>query len=63
MSQKTRLDKNSATKAVLGFQGSVDEIQPPIGIDLGSDEEAVIWGQFTRARARGLARYGSYPAG
>ena len=52
MSQKTRLVKNSATNAVLGFQVSVEEIQPPIGIDLGSDEEAVIWGQFTRARAR-----------
>ena len=52
MSQKTRLDKNSATRAVAGFQGSIDEIEPPAGIDLSSDEEVVIWGQFTRARAR-----------
>ena len=51
MSQKTRLDKNSATRAVKGFQGSIEEIRPPDGVDLSSDEEVVIWGQFTRARA------------
>jgi hypothetical protein len=52
VSQKTRLDKNSATKAVEGFKGAIDDIQPPAGVELNSDEEEVIWGQFTRARAR-----------
>jgi hypothetical protein len=49
---KRRPDKNSTTAAVAGFQGAIDPIPLPEGITLRSDEEHVIWGQFTRARAR-----------
>ena len=50
---KSRSDKNSTTTAVAGFQGSMGSVPLPEGITLRSDEEHVIWGQFTRARARG----------
>ena len=50
---KSRTDKNSTTAAVAGFQGSMGSVPLPEGITLRSDEEHVIWGQFTRARARG----------
>jgi hypothetical protein len=49
---KSRPDKNSTTAAVAGFQGSMGSVPLPEGITLRSDEEHVIWGQFTRARAR-----------
>jgi hypothetical protein len=49
---KSRSDKNSTTAAVAGFQGSMGNIPLPEGVTLRSDEEHVIWGQFTRARAR-----------
>ena len=49
---KSRPDKNSTTAAVAGFQGPMGNIPPPEGVLLRSDEEYVIWGQFTRARAR-----------
>jgi hypothetical protein len=52
MSQKTRSDKNSVTAAVEGFRGAIDSVPLPQGIELRSDEELVIWEQFTRARAR-----------
>jgi len=52
MSQKKRSDKNSVTGAVEGFQGSVESVPIPEGVQLRSDEEVVIWEQFTRARAR-----------
>tara|TARA_R110002153_G_scaffold273084_2_gene442987 strand:- start:8885 stop:9361 length:477 start_codon:yes stop_codon:yes gene_type:complete len=52
MSQKKRSDKNSVTAAVDGFKGAMGGVPLPQGIDLRSDEEVVIWGQFTRARAR-----------
>jgi len=52
MSQKTRSDKNSVTSAVQGFQGAVEDVALPEGVILRSDDEMVIWGQFTRARAR-----------
>ena len=60
---KSRSDKNSTTTAVAGFQGSMGSVPLPEGITLRSDEEHVIWGQFTRARTRGLAGYGSATAG
>ena len=49
---KSRTDKNSTTAAVAGFQGPMGSVPLPEGITLRSDEEHVIWGQFTRARAR-----------
>lgn len=52
MSQKKRSDKNSVTAAVEGFRGAIDSVPLPQGIELRSDEELVIWEQFTRARAR-----------
>ena len=52
MAQKKRSDKNSVTSAVDGFQGVVEKIPLPEGVELRSDAEYVIWDQFTRARAR-----------
>ena len=52
MSQKKRSDKNSVTAALGGFQGALSGVPVPQGVDLRSDEEVVIWDQFTRARAR-----------
>ena len=48
---KKRSDKNSATCAVAGFAGVIDDaILPPAGVELRSDKEHLIWNQFTRAR-------------
>ena len=52
MSQKKRSDKNSVTAALGGFKGAMESVPPPEGVQLRSDEEIVIWDQFTRARAR-----------
>ena len=52
MSQKKRSDKNSVTAAVENFAGAISDIPLPQGVGLRSEEEYVIWGQFTRARAR-----------
>ena len=52
MSQKRRSDKNSVTAALGGFKGAMESVPPPEGVQLRSDEEMVIWDQFTRARAR-----------
>lgn len=52
MSQKKRSDKNSVSAAVDGFQGAMQDVPIPEGVQLRSDEEVVIWEQFTRARAR-----------
>ena len=52
MSQKKRSDKNSVTAALGGFKGAMESVPPPEGLQLRSDEEMVIWDQFTRARAR-----------
>jgi len=53
---KKRSDKNSATSAVAGFAGVIDNaILPPAGVELRSDKEHLIWSQFTRARQGGLA--------
>jgi len=52
MPNKKRLDKNSASAAVAGFAGAILVVPPPEGVELRSDEEQVIWDQFTRARAR-----------
>ena len=52
MSQKKRSDKNSVTAALGGFKGAIESVPLPQGVELRSDEEMVIWGQSTRARAR-----------
>ena len=53
---KKRSDKNSATCAVAGFAGVIDDaILPPAGVELRSDKEHLIWNQFTRARQGKLA--------
>jgi hypothetical protein len=50
---KKRSDKNSATSAVAGFVGAInDRISLPAGVELRSEAELIIWHQFTRARAR-----------
>ena len=49
---KKRLDKNSATKAVTGFQGVFEEVPLPEGVTLRTEQERTIWRQFSRARAR-----------
>jgi hypothetical protein len=49
---KKRSDKNSVTAALGGFQGAIDGVPLPQGVELRSDEEHVSWDQFTRARAR-----------
>ena len=52
MSQKKRSDKNSVTAALGGFRGAMNSVPVPEGVELRSEEERVIWGQFTRARPR-----------
>jgi hypothetical protein len=52
VSQKRRSDKNSITAALNGFQGAIDGVPLPEGVELRSDLEITIWSQFTRARAR-----------
>ncbi len=52
MSQKKRSDKNSVTAALGGFKGAIEGVPLPQGVELRSDDEMVIWDQFTRARAR-----------
>ena len=42
MSQKKRSDKNSVTAALGGFQGAINGVPLPQGIELRSDEELVI---------------------
>ena len=49
---KKRLDKNSLTEAVSGFQGSIASVPIPEGVSLKSEEEVIIWEQLTRARSR-----------
>jgi len=46
-------DKNSATSAVAGFVGAInDRIPLPAGVELCSEVELTVWHQFTRASAR-----------
>ena len=52
MSQKKKTDKNSVTAAVQAFKGAIETVSLPEGIELRSELEHTIWGQFTRARAR-----------
>lgn len=52
MSQKRRTDSNSVTAAVAGFSGAIQSVPLPEGVTLRSDDEIIIWDQFTRARAR-----------
>ena len=50
---KKRSGRNSATSAVAGFVGAInDQIALPAGLELRSEAELIIWHQFTRARAR-----------
>ena len=49
---KSRGDKNSTAAVVAGFQGPMGSVPLPEGVLLRSDEERVIWGQFSRARSR-----------
>lgn len=44
-------DKNSVTAAVDAFAGAMASVPVPQGVELRSDEEQLIWEQFTRARA------------
>ena len=44
---------NRSTSAVVGFVGAInDRIPLPVGVELRSEAELIIWHQFTRARAR-----------
>lgn len=52
MSQKKRSDKNSTSAALAGFAGAMETVPLPDGVTLRDDDERVIWGQFSRARAR-----------
>jgi len=52
MSQKKRSDKNSTSAALAGFAGAMEPVPLPDGVTLRDDDERVIWGQFSRARAR-----------
>lgn len=52
MSQKRRPDSNSTTAAIDGFRGAIQSVPLPEGVHLRSDDEVIIWEQFTRARAR-----------
>ena len=49
---KKKLDKNSLTEAVIGFQGSIASVPIPEGVVLQTEDEVLIWEQYTRARAR-----------
>lgn len=49
---KKKLDKNSLTEAVIGFQGSIASVPIPEGVILKTEEEVIIWEQLTRARVR-----------
>jgi len=49
---KKRPEKNSATSAVAGFVGAInDRIPLPAGVELRSEAELITWHQFTRARS------------
>ena len=52
MSQKKRSDKNSTSAALAGFVKAMEPVPLPEGVTLRDDGEHVIWGQFSRARAR-----------
>ena len=48
---KKRSDRNSATSAVAGFVGAIDDaILPPAGVELRRDKERLIWNQLTRLK-------------
>ena len=49
---KTRSDKNSVTAALGSFRGAIAAVPVPEGVELRTDDERIIWDQFTRARAR-----------
>ncbi|MDB3921856.1 hypothetical protein N9363_07870 [Paracoccaceae bacterium] len=50
---KKRSNKNSATSAVAGFVGAINDRIPLLaGVELPSEAELIIWHKFTRARTR-----------
>jgi hypothetical protein len=49
---KTRSDKNSVTAAIGSFNGAIAAVPVPEGVEFRTDDERIIWDQFTRARAR-----------
>ena len=48
---KTRLDKNSLTQTVSGFQGSIASVDVPDGVYFSTKAEETLWGQLTRVRS------------
>lgn len=51
LSRTKRADRgDSIQKAVDGFQGAITDIPLPQGVELRTDEEYVLWGQYSRAR-------------
>ena len=48
---KTRLDKNSITQTVSGFQGSIASVNIPEGVSLSTKAEVILWEQLTRVRS------------
>ena len=48
---KTRLDKNSITQTVSGFQGSIASVNIPEGVSLSTKAEVILWDQLTRVRS------------
>ena len=53
MYMKKRTDKNSTTAAMTGFAGVTDDaILTLAGVELRSQKEHLIWGQFICARAQ-----------
>lgn len=47
-----RADENTTSRKVDAFQRAHEVVAPPPGVKLRSEEERVIWDQFTRARAK-----------
>ena len=58
-----RSDKNTATCAVVGFVGPIDELPLPKGVTLSSDAEHTSWVNHKRMSALRLTGHGSDPIG
>jgi hypothetical protein len=52
MAGKLRADKNSTTAMVKSFQDAGEVIPVPKGVVLKTDQELLLWEQFSHARAR-----------
>ena len=50
--KQLRTGRNSVSRRVEAFSDASQDVEVPAGVVLRSDEERVIWSQFTRARAR-----------